>query len=852
MTHRPSPLFRRLAVGLLCAAWVGSAAAIQPSRWVHSTEADFAEGELDGVVVTNLGDLKLAAATDALAELPETVTVIYDIEMIGDTAYLAAGPEGRVFAFADGELTEIAAFENAQCFALLTFEYDGAPRLVAAVSGSPSRMVGIDPTGEDEPEVFAEFPEGTRYVWDLVALRSPTDHEVTALAAATGPEGKVFRVAGQQVEELFDTSQANVLSLAYDHDRQAVYAGTDTDGLIYRFDESGTYVVYDAAEPEIGALLVTDNGTLYAGTADAEQARPGRLEDAAEEETGRPDTPAPGSDPGSPGGEDGVVVPPVELPIDPDPAPLDQSPAEAEGIDAQGPPAPDPDSPSPPGTADAAPNADTADEESAAPSGPPTPEQYDALREAVRARLLAARESGTLTASTGNNRPADRPTRNARPASTSGGVANNSGGNAVYRIDSRGFVEEVFRDSVMVLRLTERADGRLLIATGNEGQVYAVDPAADETAVLRDLESQQVLAFASADDGTILVGGANPAAFVALTDATAPTGTYTSATLDATQVSLWGKLRVTAELSGGDRVTVETRSGNVADPEIAAWSPWAEAGEIAYDPAAPPLQPTEHTVDSPPARFLQYRLTLDTTDDPEATSGGGGPVIEKLELAYVVPNLRPRLSRFTAEYPDFPGLDNPASPQMSLNWEATDPNNDRLRYTVEYQPVATSGALRPAGVWLTLAENLDDTSFIWDTRKVADGRVRLRVTATDRLDNPGPMALTAARRADPVLIDNTPPTPGSIEARVNGSTVKISGGAEDAWSPIHSIAYALNDAESYVPVLPDDLIYDSTREAWSAILSDLSPGGHAVTVRVTDTRGNASYTTTLFEVPRPN
>ena len=72
--------------------------------------------------------------------------------------------------------------------------------------------------------------------------------------------------------------------------------------------------------------------------------------------------------------------------------------------------------------------------------------------------------------------------------------------------------------------------------------------------------------------------------------------------------------------------------------------------------------------------------------------------------------------------------------------------------------------------------------------------------------------------------------------------------ALDAHSPIHSVAYRLDDAENESPLLPDDLIYDSTREAWSTKLSDLSPGPHLLSVRVTDLRGNRSFHARRFDV----
>ena len=100
--------------------------------WTHSTEADFEAGETDGVVVTNLGDLKLATSAEAVGELPEGVSVIYDMAEVGGVTYLAVGPEGRVLVLRDGEYEEVAVFEGEQVF---TLAVDGGGRLLIGVSG---------------------------------------------------------------------------------------------------------------------------------------------------------------------------------------------------------------------------------------------------------------------------------------------------------------------------------------------------------------------------------------------------------------------------------------------------------------------------------------------------------------------------------------------------------------------------------------------------------------------------------------------------------------------------------------------------------------------------------------------
>ena len=463
MPHRP----HLLAAALTAAALAVPSHAIQPQVWTHSTEADFEEGETDGVVVTNLGDLKLATSAEAVGELPEGVSVIYDLVKwsgrgdrdkdviaLGSILFLAVGPEGRVLMFRDGKYEEVASFEGEQVF---TLAMDLQDRLLIGVSGERSRVMRITELGE-EPETVAVLPD-ERYVWDLLPI------EGGALYVATGPEGRVYRfdeleamteeevaaatqpaatqpaatqAAGEGVEEgeevgeaeaddaelpehvVLDTAQANVLCLAAGPDG-AVYAGTDTEGLIYRLtDDGGVFIVYDAAEPEIGALAVARDGTVYAGTADAEQARPGRMGEAAGEELGRPAASQPGGveieievDPGNPGEPGDPAEPGEPLPVEPDPQPLQTG----EMDDAPAPEAPEGEA-APDATADDGVSADDGAADAAEAEGDaaaPTPEQYDALREEIRERLVQARTSGSI-AGKAAVRASSRPTRAAREA----------------------------------------------------------------------------------------------------------------------------------------------------------------------------------------------------------------------------------------------------------------------------------------------------------------------------------------------------------------------------------------------------------------------------------------------------
>ncbi|MFA9477971.1 hypothetical protein ACERK3_06625 [Phycisphaerales bacterium AB-hyl4] len=863
-----------LTAALTLAAVTATASAVQPQRWTHRTEADFNDGEVRDTVVTNLGDIMLATGSDIIGEMPEQASITYDLQRVGDTIYVAAGPEAKLMRFnADGEFDEVIALPNEQVFTL--DRIDG--ELLVAVSGASSRLATLDADGE--LVTLVELPD-VQYIWDTVVRDD-------AIYLATGTEGQVLRVAREgggtfsEPTVVLDANQTNVLTLAADANGR-LYAGTDTDGLIYRLtprngDEWEAFVLYDAPEPEVAALLVLDDGTVFAGTADAEQARPGRLEDAAADPAGRPDVPAgpepaPPAEDDMPEPEDIPAVPPeadpiedpdgdgVEAPGEPEPQNGDEAIDDVDGVVDD--PEPDPmramirrwqagplaaspstsrldtnnapDAPETPADSDA-----PAAAPEVTPDATPTAEQRDRMREQVRGQLRDARDTGTLQAGV---RAAPRqqarraPTsQRARPAEARRAT---QAGNAIYRIDPQGFVNEVFRESVMIFKIVEAGD-RLLVATGNEGQLYSVNPRTEETTIIADLTPEQITSILVTDDGELLLGTANAAQLVRLDDTMANRGTYTSKVLDATQISLFGTLRLTADIPEGTSVLVETRSGNVGDPDQAPWAQWTEAQTFRHNADASSLQPREVKVDAPPARFLQYRLTL--LGNRDAT-----PVISQIETAYVMPNLPPRVRSVRAQYPGAArgrggSGDNPPSTRMNIEWDASDPNEDELVYKVEYQPAGSSR-------YILIADDVRETSYEWETRRVPDGRYVIRVTASDRPSNPPDMAKTTTRRSDAVLVDNTPPTLDELDVALEGGDVKVSGLAVDALSPIQSIAYAVNNTDEYTPVLPDDLIFDSTRERFSVTIPNLDSGQHVVTLRVRDARGNTRHEAVMVDV----
>ncbi len=178
---------------------------------------------------------------------------------------------------------------------------------------------------------------------------------------------------------------------------------------------------------------------------------------------------------------------------------------------------------------------------------------------------------------------------------------------------------------------------------------------------------------------------------------------------------------------------------------------------------------------------------------------------------------------------------------LNVEWEASDPNNDQLRHTLEYRAAGTDK-------WLPLAEDITGTSFEWNTKRVPDGRYVLRITSSDSPDNPATMARTTSRQSDPVLVDNTPPAFGDKQMRVQGATATFTATVSDALSAVKLIQYAVDNTGKWQAVLPDDLIYDSTRETITVKIADLSAGAHVVTLRAADAQGNVQYVAETIEI----
>ena len=616
------------------------------------------------------------------------------------------------------------------------------------------------------PQAIFRSP-GVQYVWSIVQTSDGK------LYAATGPNGQLFEIdpASGSSKVLLDTDENNLLCLLSDGG-DLLFAGSDPNGLVYRINRKTgeVFVVYDAAESEVTALARDARGNLYAATAQASEPAAGEAVHMTEQ-VGRPE------------------AQPTGVPIP---------------SDRPAPPKPPEDVPDP-------------------SPGEPLPIPRDSGGVKPKSMMIIGTQPDDAE---GNQEKQDKPDLETaakiqqEPVGAFGGAEPVAEGNAIYRIDRDGFVTEVFRAGVLIYSMIER-NGSLLVGTGTEGEVYQINPAAEETSVLAKVDPKDVLCMLPAKDGRLLLGLANSGDIAELTSGFAPSGTFISPVLDAGQISRFGKIRLRGTLPGGSKLTVATRSSNVAGATDAGWSPWSEEVSAAQFVQVP----------SPSARFLQYRLRFSSDDGKES------PTVEEIDVAYQMPNLAPKINSVTVtpgEVSPLTGEANPDTQKYSITWEATDANDDALAYNLYFR----AGSRSP---WILMKDKLTATTHEWETRTVADGTYQVKVQASDSSANPPGQGRTSSRVSDPVIVDSTAPVIGDLKTSTSGRDVTVEMKVVDRTGVIASASYAVDSASDWQTVLPSDSIADSPEESFRFTIPGLTPGQHQIMLRALDKRGNPAF-----------
>jgi outer membrane protein assembly factor BamB len=384
------------------------------------------------------------------------------------------------------------------------------------------------------------------------------------------------------------------------------------------------------------------------------------------------------------------------------------------------------------------------------------------------------------------------------------------GENSLYRIAADGSVRELYRDKTMILRIGQN-HGKLLVATGMQGQLFEVNESTKEKTEIARLDVGQIHCLLQRRDGSIVLGTGDPGKLYVLEDRFAPKGTVLSDVLDTKIQSKWGAMTWKTDASGGTTVSVAVRSGNVAEPDD-TWSAWSAEQASADDAKAK----------APLGRYLQYRVTL-TSDNPKAT-----PEFRQFALRYQTLNQAPEIS--SLEVPDLDTKDIENAKKLKIRWTASDPNDDELTYNLYCKKEGWKD-------WVLLEENFDKSTYDWDTTGIPSGMYQIKVIASDRKDNAAEDALTAERISNPVPVTHLPP---GVTVKVvgfeNGSAI-VEASATDPFVRLTEASFAV-DGKRWTNVFPVDGLFDSKTETFRFKTDVLRAGTHVLVLRVRNAAGN--------------
>jgi hypothetical protein len=668
------------------------------------------------------------------------------------------------------------------------------------------------------------FDSASAYLWTLAR----DSHGI--IYAGGGPGARLFRMnANGGGSKIADFDALEIHAIVVDK-QDRVYVATSPDGKVYRLSHPADVnakpeVFYDPKQKYIWAMVLAPNGDLYIATGDA-----GEIHRVKPDGTGSvffksEETHARSLDMDSKGNlivgtEPGGLV--LRIDSKGDGFVLYQLPKRETTSVAV---APD-------GSIYAA---AVGTKQPAAPPSTPPP-----APPAPAAPQLSA--AGTVV----SVRPAAEPPPTMASSSRNGVT----GGSELWRIYPDGHPERVFSTAQDVIYAIafDRA-GNPLLGTGNKGTLYRIDSPSRYTSLV-SLASNQITALATARDGGVLACTGNVGKVFQFGPQMEKTGSVESDVFDAGAFSYWGRLEGNGDRNGGT-VSLQARTGNLDRPQK-NWSPWT----------APMTADEGGRITAPPARFLQWKATLD------AAANGASPFLDSVDAAYLPRNVAPRVNEIEIT----PANYRYAAPVVSLNpsalpssltlppigrkstsyssgdsdsggltmsyakgwvgarWNASDDNGDELEYKIEIRGVKETD-------WKPLKDKLRERHYSFDGTAFADGDYRIRVTVTDAPSNTPGEALSAWLESEVFTIDNTPPVISGLSAAAASGGLQVRWHAADALNTIKQAEYSL-DGGDWTKVEPTGRLSDSKALDYDVTIPAASGREHSVAVRVTDDNQN--------------
>lgn len=237
-----------LGAGLLAAT---QASAVGTRRFSLEKAADFKGGDLKGVAVDSAGHVRAGFNLGA-TPVSQGTAIWSALPMHDGSVLLGTGNEGKLLKLAGGTVSVLAETK-----ALVVTS------LVEAWGGTV--VLGTLPDGKImkwDHGKLSDFVtlKGTEHVWQVAY-----DEKKKALFAATGPEGKLYRISETgDAQVYFDAPEQHLMSVALAPDG-TVYAGASDKAKLYKITAPGkATVLYDFDRTEVRSIAVNKKGEVFA------------------------------------------------------------------------------------------------------------------------------------------------------------------------------------------------------------------------------------------------------------------------------------------------------------------------------------------------------------------------------------------------------------------------------------------------------------------------------------------------------------------------------------------------------------------------------------------------------------
>ena len=234
---------------------VRDARAVGTRTFDLDTADEFGGGEQKGTAITSIGEVE-AGWTSTRTSLTKGTSVWAALSRPDGSVLLGVGPEARVLKVdASGKETVVAEMSGAMAVTSIVEGPGGKIYAATLPEGEifvvdPNASVGTNPSAPTaaKPKAWTKLPSD--HVWALAYDKKRND-----LFAATGPDGKIYRVDAAGKSQLFHTvDDTQVVSLAI-APSGTLYAGTSAKGLLLAITAPGkSEVVMDFTGHEVKAI----------------------------------------------------------------------------------------------------------------------------------------------------------------------------------------------------------------------------------------------------------------------------------------------------------------------------------------------------------------------------------------------------------------------------------------------------------------------------------------------------------------------------------------------------------------------------------------------------------------------